>query len=60
MRVMTKEQSEMLDKLLQVAFGDARLVNEAIREAARARSDSTNLEDIVNYILEHRSRKRAA
>ena len=50
MQVMTKEQSDMLDKLVRLARGDALLVEEAIRACAGFDSDA-NLEDVVQYIV---------
>lgn len=51
MKVMTKEQSELLDKLVRLARGNALLVEEAIIECAGFDSDA-NLEDVVQYIVE--------
>lgn len=59
MRVMTEEQSEMLDKLVRVARGDALLVEQAIRETS-AGEDASRLEDVVRYIVGHRKDAIAA
>lgn len=59
MRVMTEEQSEMLDKLVRLARGDALLVEKAIRETSPG-EDAAKLEDIVRYIVGHRKDSVAA
>lgn len=59
MRVMTQEQSKMLDKLVRLANGDALLVEQAIRETS-AGEDASKLEDIVRYIVGHRKDSVAA
>jgi hypothetical protein len=56
---MTQEQSEMLDKLVRLANGDALLVEQAIRETS-AGEDASKLEDIVQYIVGHRKDSVAA
>lgn len=47
---MTKKQSELLDKLVRLARGDALLVEEAIRECAGF-DEEAKLEDVVQYIV---------
>ncbi len=59
MRVMTEKQSEMLDKLVRLANGDALLVERAIRETSPG-EDAAKLEDIVRFIVKNRKESVAA
>ena len=52
MRVMSREQSELLEKLVTLANGDALLVEDAIWQAAKGK-ESAKLSEIVEYIRQH-------
>ena len=51
MRVMSREQSELLEKLVTLARGDVLLVEDAIWAAAKGK-ESAKLSEIVDYIKE--------
>ncbi len=53
MKVMSKEQSILIDKLMRIAYGDALLMEEAIRISGRYK-EAALLEDVVRYILKNR------
>ena len=51
--LVTMKSSELFDQLVEIAGGDARLVENAIRECASASSGEADLKDVVQYILDH-------
>tara|TARA_R110000824_G_C15221646_1_gene677624 strand:- start:3911 stop:4165 length:255 start_codon:yes stop_codon:yes gene_type:complete len=53
MRVMSKEQSEILDKLTKLAYGDFNLVEEAIT-ACSAGTMTAPLAEVIAYIERRR------
>lgn len=59
MRIMTRQQSEILDRLVQLANGNSLLVERAINVVA-ARKPTPTLDDIIAYIEAHRTRDRVA
>jgi hypothetical protein len=52
MRVMSREQSELLEKLVTLAGGNVLLVEDAIWQAAKGK-ESAKLSEIVDYIRQH-------
>lgn len=57
MRVMSKNQTKLVQKLTQLAHGDTKLVNEAIREVGNP-NEPARLSDVVNYIKQKRGSSR--
>jgi hypothetical protein len=55
MQFMDRKQTEILNKLVYIADGDTRLVEEAIR-ACSTQDGAAPLEDVVHYIETHRGR----
>lgn len=55
MQFMDRKQTEILNKLVYIADGDTRLVEEAIR-ACSPQDGAAPLEDVVHYIETHRGR----
>lgn len=51
--LVTMKSSELFDRLVEIANGDVRLVETAIRECASAPSREADLKDVVQYILDH-------
>jgi len=51
MRIMTRKEAEVLDKLLQLAGGDVALVEEAFRASIRDK-EHPDLTDVVDYIAQ--------
>lgn len=54
--MMSKKESELLDKLTRLAFGNSSLVEEAIRATSAGRT-SVPLSKIVAYIKAKRDRR---
>lgn len=59
MRVMSKKQEEVLQRLVHLAKGDFQLVERAMREAAHEEQAPT-LQDVVSYIKSATDRRRRA
>ena len=59
MRVMTRKQTDVLEKLVRLAYGDRRLVEEAIRRAADSHGVS-DLDHIIAYIEKNRTEQETA
>lgn len=59
MRVMTRKQTDVLEKLVRLAYGDRRLVEEAIRRVADNRGVS-DLDRIISYIEKNRHERETA
>ena len=55
--LVTMQNSELIDKLVLVANGDLRLVEEAIRACAAGR-DGADLKMVVDYIVKHRESEK--
>lgn len=53
MRVMTRDEEEILDDLKRLAGGDLQLLEQAFRAAAQD-GEPASLKDIVRYIVKHR------
>jgi hypothetical protein len=51
--LITMKSSELFDKLLEIANGDVRLVEEAISASAQGSDGEADLKEIVDYILAH-------
>ena len=51
--LITMKSSELFDKLLEIANGDARLVEGAISASARGPEGEADLKEVVDYILAH-------
>lgn len=51
---MTKDQAQLMDKLLQLAGGDVGLVEEAFANARAEPGEAPTLDEIVCYIMERR------
>jgi hypothetical protein len=56
MQFMDRKQTEILNKLVYIADGDTRLVEDAIRACGRADGPAP-LKDVVDYIETHRGRE---
>lgn len=54
MTVLAPNVEEILEKLVRIARGDPALVQEALGRAATASGRPPTLEEVVDYILEHR------
>lgn len=55
MQVMTKEQEQLLEKLLLLAYGDPFLVE---RSLGLWTTPGKTLNDVIDFILAHRDEKR--
>lgn len=53
---VTMQNSELIDKLVMIANGDIELVQRAIRQAAGT-SEGADLQEVVRYIVNHRSQR---
>ena len=51
--LVTMKNSELIDKLVVIAGGDIRLVEEAIQACAERSDDGAELKDVVEYIVQH-------
>jgi hypothetical protein len=51
--LITMKSSELFDRLLQLANGDVRLVEDGIAASARGPDGEADLKDVVDYILAH-------
>ncbi|UGY27182.1 hypothetical protein HU675_0010715 [Bradyrhizobium septentrionale] len=58
--LVTMKSSELFDRLVEIANGDARLVEEAIRASATAPDGEADLKDVVQYIMDHQREPLAA
>lgn len=58
MTVLTPEVSEVLQKLVQVARGDAGLVEEALTRAPRVHGEAPTLGQILDYIVANRDKQK--
>lgn len=54
MTVLAPSVEEILDKLVRIARGDPSLVQEALGRASTDSARPPTLEQVVDYILEHR------
>jgi hypothetical protein len=57
MRLMSAEQEQMLQKLVDLAEGDIRLVEEAMALASVDEDNAPIMEDVIEYILKNLHRK---
>lgn len=57
---ITMKSSELFDRLVEIANGDARLVEDAIRASATGPDREADLKDVVHYILNHIPEPQAA
>lgn len=51
--LVTMKSSELFDQLVEIADGDVRLVEDAVRNCASGPSGEADLKDVVQYILDH-------
>jgi len=58
MQVMTKQEATLLDKLVELAGGDAQLVERAMRKAAKKSKNGVVLSDVIDYIEKEKETKR--
>ncbi len=56
MRIVTRKDAALVDKLVIVAYGDAALVRRAI--GAVARDGAARLADVIGYIEDRRDPRR--
>lgn len=57
--LVTMKNSELIDKLVVIAYGNIDLVQEAIRVCARG-SDGADLKQVIDYIVQKRAPAHAA
>ncbi|GAB9236815.1 hypothetical protein [Bradyrhizobium diazoefficiens] len=57
---VTMKSSELFDRLVEIANGDARLVEAAIQASATDPNGEADLKDVVQYILSHLPESQAA
>lgn len=57
--LVTMKNSELVDKLVEIAGGDISLVEEAIRACAERSSDGAELKEVVDYIVNRRAEVEA-
>ena len=55
--LVTMQNSDLIDKLVLIASGDLRLVEEAIRACAEGR-DGADLKMVVDYIVKQRQQEK--
>lgn len=53
MRLMSTEQEQMLKKLVELAEGDVRLVEEAMASAPADADGAPDMEHVIEHILTH-------
>jgi hypothetical protein len=58
--LVTMKNSELIDQLLLIAYGDSALVNEAIRVSASGPNDEADLKAVVDYIMAHQQAEPVA
>jgi hypothetical protein len=58
MRIMTRKEEQILDKLMVLANGNVLLVEQAFREARR--KAKPDLKDVVNFIVNAKGKIKAA
>lgn len=58
MPAITQKQERILEALLEVAAGNLKLLEEALRQAG-ANPDSVNLEDVVKYIVTKKAEQKS-
>ena len=58
--LVTMKNSELIDQLLLIANGDARLVEEAIGACAKGPNGEADLKEVVDFIVAHRVSQPAA
>jgi hypothetical protein len=58
--LVTMKNSELIDKLVEIADGNVDLVRDAIRICAEGPEGSADLKKVVDYIIAHREMQPAA